>query len=68
MADVTISGLTSAPSVAGTDVLPISNGSTTYKATINQILSVNNNSYLVDYLIVAGGGAGGNKGCCWIGC
>ena len=59
MADVTISGLNSAPSVSLTDVLPISNGSTTYKATVNQILSVSSNAYMVDFLIVAGGGGGG---------
>ena len=62
MADVTISSLNSAPSVSLTDVLPISNGSTTYKATVNQILSVSNtNSYLIDYIIVAGGGGGGGN-------
>lgn len=40
MADVTISGLTQAPSVNTSDVLPISNGSTTYKASISQLLAL----------------------------
>jgi len=60
MADVTISGLTPSVAVSLTDVLPISNGSITNKAAVSQVLSLLNNSYLIDYLIVAGGGSGGN--------
>ena len=60
MADVTIDGLPPATNVLSTDIIPISNGTTTFKATIQQILSVNSNAYMVDYLVVAGGGAGGN--------
>ena len=40
MADVTISGLDAAASVNTTDILPISNGSQTLKATVSQILLV----------------------------
>jgi len=37
MADVTINNLNPAPSVSSSDVLPLSIGNTTYKASVNQI-------------------------------
>ena len=61
MADVTITGLSPATSISSTDVVPVSNGSATYKATLSQILTQSTNSYNIEYLIIGGCGGGGSE-------
>jgi len=61
MADVTISQLSPTTNVVGSLVVPTSNGSTTTSLSLNQIGQyIAGSSYLIEYIIVAGGGGGAN--------